>query len=160
MDGCLSICNISQAIGDFKPVFLAYLPNITELDITSCETINPDDFTDYVQSCEKLQSLYMSGCSQFERYHFLEFLPNLSNLKYVDITETATLDLSSVYELLNAMICLKLFYFDPFKIMEQRFKWRDMVKEFIPRVEFALSDMSHFPALNQNSRMLKGQCEE
>ena len=160
IDGLTCICNISESVGHFKLIYLAYLPYLTEVDITSCYAIDPDQFTDYIQSCSDLEGLYMSECSQFQNYHLVEFLPTLTNLNYVDITHCSLIDYSSVYELLNVMVNIKMFYFDPLDVLKDRFKWRELVEEFVGSIAFGTSLMRYFPALSDNLRIVEGLCEE
>ena len=96
----------------------------------------------------------------FQNYHLVEFLPTLTNLNYVDITHCSLIDYSSVYELLNVMVNIKMFYFDPLDVLKDRFKWRELVEEFVGSIEFGTSLMRYFPALSDNLRIVEGLCEE
>ena len=160
VDGFFIFSCVANAIGQFKPQMLAYLHDIVEVDITGCVDIDPDDFTDFIQSCSKLRFLYMSGCYQFQKAHIVEFMQNLPNIQTIDVTECSKLDYQSIYELLEVLFNLKIFHFDPEEILSSRFKWRQLVKDAFVRVEFSQSLIMHFPSFNDNRRLAQGLSEE
>ena len=107
-----------------------------------------------------MKCLYMSGCPQFSRQHLVEMLQNLTALETVDVTDCQQLDFKSIFELLEVLNHIKIFHFDPLDILDDRFKWRQLVKNQYHKVEFSPSVMRNFPVLNINRRMKSGFCEE
>ena len=158
--GVLCHNEVTEIVGDFKVEMLPYLQDLIELDVTGCVMLNANEFSDYIQSCSKLTALFMSSCTQFRKHHLIDFIPNLSDLEIIDISQSGQLDFTAVYEIVSSVPNLQFLNFEPEGIMQDRFKWREFVRDFFGQIEFGMSVMRFFPALNQNKRILKGSCEE
>ena len=135
---------ISDEIGGFNAMFLIYLRDIAELDISGCVSIPALDFIDCVVACSNLKLLNMRGCKQFADLHLMQMIPKLSNLGSLCLEECQEIGFPVAFWILSSLPNLFMIDFEPRNPEVEIKDWRRLFHTFF-RVHFRVSFRHMFP---------------
>ena len=60
------------------------MTNLKFVELSGCDSIEPDSFVKGISECTKLEQIVMRFCTQFSEWQIVEMCTSLPNLTYVD----------------------------------------------------------------------------
>ena len=144
VDGILTFVNLTNQLGQFTPCVLIYYPNLEEIDVSGCVTIDPTLFADCIGACKQLKKLIMTGCRQFSQYSFVKMMGTVKSIVYLDISNTSEIEYCSAYAILSNLQKIERINFDPADISTRLNDFKHLLALF-HNVHFGVNVVRFFP---------------
>ena len=87
VNGMMMFVDLTPQLGVFSPSILIYFANLQELDISGCNSIDPEMFIDCLVACKFLKKLVMVRCTQFTQHQVVKMVQNIRAVTYLDASE-------------------------------------------------------------------------
>ena len=122
--------DITDKIYTFTPFFLLYVRNITQLDLSGCQDVNANDFTQCLTSCKQLTKIILKCCSQFTELQFSLMFHELPNMTYIDLENCTELSLPTAYCILVQVQTIQMMNFMPKNPILALSDWKRLMRIF------------------------------
>ena len=135
---CVMDWDISEHMNGFNSMFLIYMKDIREIDISGCSAIPTLNFIDCIGACQNLKILKMKACMQFTELHLMQMLPQLKRLNYLCLEECQEISFPVAFWIVSSLPQLLNIDFEP-KNREIELKdWKRFFHTFF-RVQFGIA---------------------
>ena len=158
-DDTIMEIDISHQISGFSPMLFLYMNDIAEIDMSGCYSIPVVDFVDCIVYCQKVKVLSMVYCKQFSELHFIQFLPHMKSLNYVNLEECQELSFPTAYWIISSLQNLRIIDFKPARASNEYGEWKRLYEIFFS-VQFGISFRRMFPYFGGYVRLPPGYHEE
>ena len=143
VDTIVTCVDLTEQLGIFCPCILIYFPNLKELDITGCISIDSELFTDCLPACTNLQKLLMKSCLQFSEYKIVKIATQVMTLEESDVANTSPLSFWNFYVICSTLQSLRTMDFTP-KNISHLHEFKCTIGIFC-NVHFGINIMRYFP---------------
>ena len=144
--------DISEYINGFSAFIFVYMNDIASINISECTSLPVVDFVDCVAACRNLQSLTMRGCTQFSELHMLQMIPQLKQLRYLDLERCQEISFPVAHWIIGSPPRLSAIDFKPKNPRIEVKDWSRLHSIFIDK-SFGISFCCNLPFYGQYVRL-------
>ena len=108
------------------------------MDISGSRHIDATDFVDTIAVCANLKMLIMQSCTQFSQWQLAKMIPNLKELRYLDLDRCVKILFPCAYCIVSGLPHLAMFNFVPGNAAVELSEWQRLYNIFF-RVSFGIS---------------------